>query len=107
MRRRLLAALLGAVLLVSCGPSFAGSYGAKLPAASGPGRDLVLDLTPDGTARFSTDFNNGRTAISESGTWSAAGQRVTLTLTGQTGRTYDKPVVIVFDLAGGTLSAVT
>lgn len=50
-------------------PSLAGRYGAELPAASGPGRSLRLDLEDSGRAVLGQDHHNGEAAIVQQGIW--------------------------------------
>ena len=98
-----------AVIVISCSASRAqwtGTYKATLPAASSPGRTLVLDITPDQKVRLSTDYRNSQPPVIEIGTWSATEDRLLVVLTGRSDRTYDKPVMIQFELAGNTLTAV-
>ena len=87
---------------------FVGMYTASLPAASSPGRDIVLFLSADGAAELSTDYLNGEAPIVEIGTWQEdAGGTATVSLTGRPGGpVYDQPDVITFQLEDGTLTAV-
>ena len=87
---------------------FVGMYTASLPAASSPGRDIVLFLSADGAAELSTDYLNGEAPIVEIGTWQEdAGGTATVSLTGRPGGpVYDQPDVINFQLEDGTLTTV-
>lgn len=87
---------------------FVGAYGASLPAASSPGRDLTLTLKLDNSAELSSDYLNGEAPIVETGFWSDNGNNsATISLSGQLdGVVYEAPVVITFGLAGQTLTAV-
>jgi hypothetical protein len=88
--------------------AFAGTYKAMLPAASSPGRDITLDLKPDGSVELSTDYLNGEAPIVEIGTWQDNNDgTATVTLTGRPGgQVYDAPDVITFRLVKGELIAV-
>jgi LysM repeat protein len=88
--------------------AFAGTYKAMLPAASSPGRDITLDLKPDGSVELSTDYLNGEAPIIEIGTWQDNNDgTATVTLTGRPGgQVYNTPNVITFRLVKGELIAV-
>jgi hypothetical protein len=88
--------------------AFAGIYKAMLPAASSPGRDITLDLKPDGSVELSTDYLNGEAPIVEIGTWQDNNDgTATVTLTGRPGgQVYNTPNVITFRLVKGELIAV-
>jgi basic membrane protein A len=88
--------------------NFSGTYSASMPAASGPGRQVVLTLNADGSAEFSTDFQNGKPPIVEVGTWQDNGDGTAmLTLTGRAdGTPYMTPDVITFGLQGNELRAI-
>ncbi len=88
--------------------AFAGTYKAMLPAASSPGRDITLNLKPDGSVELSTDYLNGEAPIVEIGTWQDDNDgTATVTLTGRPGgQAYDTPNVITFRLVKGELIAV-
>lgn len=49
-----------------------GYYNAELRAASGPGRIIELTLSADMQATFEQDYQNGKPAIVETGTWDRA-----------------------------------
>lgn len=87
---------------------FVGSYGASLPAASSPGRDITLSLKLDNSAELSTDYLNGEVPIIETGSWQDNGDdTATLSLSGRAdGVVYEAPTVIIFQLSGSTLTAV-
>jgi heat shock protein HslJ len=84
----------------------AGTYGAKLPSASGPGRVIHLKLTDDKRAEMSTDYLNRKPAIVETGKWeSGKDGEVAVTLTEKEGMSYDTPGVLAFHLQGDLLRA--
>jgi heat shock protein HslJ/uncharacterized lipoprotein NlpE involved in copper resistance len=86
--------------------AYVGSYGASLPAASNPARTITLTLEADGTVTMITDYQNGEAPIVEVGGWGVNDDgSATVTLTGQSDRTYEIPVEILFTLAGSTLTA--
>lgn len=88
-------------------PDFAGVYTAELPAASSPGRAITLTLSVDGSVSFVTDYLNEEPPIVEVGEWVVNEEGVAIvTLTGQSDRAYDEPVVLAFALDGAVLSAV-
>ena len=86
------------------------TYIATLPAASGGGERLIaLNLHDDGTARMVTDFHyqSDDPPVVEIGAWQDNGDgTLTVTLTGQEDKTYDKPVVITFKQDGDLLEMV-
>jgi uncharacterized lipoprotein NlpE involved in copper resistance len=80
-----------------------------LPAADSPGRVIMLSLYEDGSrAEMTTDFLNDAPLIVETGTWeSSAEGKLTVTLTHAKDQgEYATPIVIGFDDADGTLTAV-
>jgi heat shock protein HslJ len=88
-------------------PPITGTYGAQIPAASGPGRIIHLTLTDDKRVEMSTDYLNDRPAVTETGTWEALkGGDITVVITGRDSQTYEKPDVITFRLSGETIEAV-
>jgi len=88
-------------------PQVTGTYGARLPAASSPGRIIHLTLTDDKRVEMSTDYLNGRPAITETGTWeSLKGGDISVAITGSAGQTYEKPEGITFRVSGETMEAV-
>lgn len=81
-----------------------------IPAASSPGRQILLTVNADETAILSTDFLNDEDPIVEEGTWEAddATQTLTVTLTGNQNGEYDEPTVLVFEVDDeGTLTLDT
>lgn len=87
---------------------FVGSYGASLPAASSPGREIRLSLKLDNSAELSTDYLNGEVPIIETGSWQDNGDdTATISLSGRAdGVVYEAPTVITFQLSGSTLTTV-
>ena len=81
----------------------AGTWQADLPAASSPGRTVMLTLNPDMTARMTTDYKNGEPSILESGTWQPSGSEVRVTLR-RDGHNAS-PSTTSFRADGGTLTA--
>jgi hypothetical protein len=72
-----LAPLLITTLLAACqsaSEKVSGTYEATLPAASGPGRVLELELNEDQAATLDTDFLDGQEAIVQKGSWARSGQ---------------------------------
>ncbi|MFN8460057.1 MAG: copper resistance protein NlpE N-terminal domain-containing protein [Anaerolineae bacterium] len=86
---------------------FVGVYGASLPAASSPGRQMTLTLNLDNSAQLSSDYLNGEAPIVEIGTWQDNGNNTaTVSLSGRLdGVVYEAPVAITFRLEGSTLTA--
>lgn len=72
-------------------------YGGVLPQRSGPDRLLTLHLWDDGSARFQSDFQDGRLPLLEVGTWVALDDGFRLTLTGTRRLIYDEPRVVEFE----------
>lgn len=88
-------------------PPITGTYGAKLPAASSPGRIIHLTLTDDKRVEMSTDYLNDRPAVTETGTWeSLKGGDISVAITGRADQIYQKPEVITFRVSGETIEAV-
>jgi heat shock protein HslJ len=88
-------------------PPITGTYGAKLPAASSPGRIIHLTLTDDKRVEMSTDYLNDRPAVTETGTWEVLkGGDIAVVIAGRADQTYEKPEVITFHLKGETIEAV-
>jgi heat shock protein HslJ len=88
-------------------PPITGTYGAKLPAASSPGRIIHLTLTDDKRIEMSTDYLNDRPAVTETGTWEVLkGGDISVAITGRADQTYEKPEVITFHIKGETIEAV-
>jgi heat shock protein HslJ len=88
-------------------PPITGTYGAKLPAASSAGRIIHLTLSEDRHVEMSTDYLNGRPAVTETGTWeSLKGGDISVVITGRADQTYEKPEVIIFRVNGETMEAV-
>ena len=88
-------------------PPITGTYGAKLPAASSPGRTIHLTLSDDKSVEMSTDYLNDRPAVIETGTWeSLKGGDISVAITGIDDQTYEKPEVITFRFSGETMEAV-
>lgn len=84
----------------------AGTYGAKLSSASGPGRVIHLKLTDDRRAEISTDYPDRKPVIVETGKWeSGKDGKVAVTLTEKEGMSYDNPGVIAFHFQGDLLTA--
>jgi len=87
----------------------AGAYTARIPAASSPGREIILVLYADGTARLHTDFRNNEMPVIELGSWSgialAEGSppaaTLELILTGTRERAYEQSERLVFGVSEG------
>jgi hypothetical protein len=82
-----------------------GTYSAELPATSGPGRNVTLDLVQGNVATMRVAFADGRPPVEEAGTWSLspAGEvRVVLARDGFGPVTND----LTFRLARSTLTAI-
>lgn len=88
------------------GPAIKGAYQALLPSADSPGRFIALTLFDDNSLTLVSDYLNGEPAIEEVGTWEqGADDTITITLTGQADKPYDKPVSITFQVDGDRLQA--
>jgi heat shock protein HslJ len=88
-------------------PPITGTYAAKLPSASSPGRTIHLTLTDDKRVEMSTDYLNDRPAVTETGTWeSLKGGDISVAITGRADQTYEKPEVITFRVSGEMMEAV-
>lgn len=87
---------------------FTGTYVTEMPAASSPGRTITLVLNDDNSVDLSTDFQNGKPPIVETGTWQDNGDgTVTVMLTGRPdGTVYNQPDVVTFGLDGDQLIAI-
>lgn len=87
---------------------FVGEYVGWLPAVdSARGRLVTLDLRLDNVARLTSDYDDGHPPLVETGVWSARSDgNVLVQVRGQAGQTYNRPVPIVFVLAGSHLEAV-
>lgn len=60
----------------------AGIYKGFSPAASSPGLDWTLFLSPDNSATLQSDYLNGEPSIVETGVWTAAGTSLEVMLDG-------------------------
>jgi heat shock protein HslJ len=88
-------------------PPITGTYGAKLPAASSPGRIIHLTLSDDKRVDMSTDYLNDQPVVTETGTWeSLKGGEISVVITGRDDKMYEKPEVITFRINGETIEAV-
>jgi heat shock protein HslJ len=88
-------------------PPITGTYGAQIPAASGPARIVYLTLTNDKSVEMSTDYLNDRPAVTETGTWeSLKGGEISVAITGRDDQMYQKPEVITFRVNGETMEEV-
>ena len=88
-------------------PPITGTYGAKLPAASSPGRIIHLTLSDDKSVDMSTDYLNEQPAVAETGTWEfLKGGEISVVITGRDDQMYEKPEVITFRVNGETIEAV-
>ncbi|MGL4650502.1 MAG: copper resistance protein NlpE N-terminal domain-containing protein, partial [Caldilineaceae bacterium] len=77
------------------------------PAASSPGLQRSLIFYDDNSVQMVSDYLNGEDPIIEEGSWSENDDgNLTVTLTGTADETYAEPVVIVFELSDGTLTAI-
>ena len=77
---------------------FTGVYQAVLPSAETAGRRLTLTLNADHTATISNDFMNGQPPTVDSGTWSEAGDTVTVQLTERNGESRPEAASVTFQL---------
>jgi len=67
-------------------PAIVGTYASgMLPAASTPGRAFTLELTEEGVATFTADYQDGKGPVVEVGTWEEADGVLTTTLTTRRG----------------------
>ena len=112
MKRNVLKAVITSLLCFcfsacATSPPITGTYGAKLPAASSPGRIIHLTLSDDKSVEMSTDYLNDRPAVTETGTWeSLKGGEISVAITGRDDQMYEKPEVITFRINGETMEAV-
>ncbi|HVN71567.1 MAG TPA: META domain-containing protein [Desulfomonilia bacterium] len=85
----------------------AGRYGSKIPSADGSGRMIRMKLLADHRLEMATDYLDDKPDLIENGKWECRdGIRVIITLTGNRGKTYEKPLRLVFILDGDGLTAV-
>lgn len=82
-----------------------GSYVSDVyPAASAPGLVLLMSLYPNNNAEVVSYYFSNPPVI-EQGTWESSGDSVTVSLTGNSERTYDEPSVETFTVAEGGLTS--
>ena len=82
------------------------TYVTILPAADASMRSLALNLNPDGSAKFATDFGTEKSVI-QTGAWKDNGdETLTVTLTDQDGQKLAKPAVMKFQRDGTYLNLV-
>jgi len=76
-----------------------GTYRSNLPAASGPGRTITLELQADGQATFIQDYNlENEAAIVESGLWSTSvDDQLVLKLNRRNEETLNFPQTLAFN----------
>lgn len=108
--------LLGGLLVVASGcaavmraddAATIGTYGARMPAASSPGRVIYLTLSADRRVVMRADYLNDQPVVEASGTWEPGPKAtVVVTLTGRADRTYEKPPVLTFAREEDALIAV-
>ncbi|MFA7288166.1 MAG: META domain-containing protein [Melioribacteraceae bacterium] len=84
----------------------AGKYTAELASASSPGRIMTLNLYQDNSAVLTSDYQNGKPAVVEEGTWKASGNTVNVILDKMNGRKSYNPVNIAFEFMNSSLVAV-
>ncbi|MCK9280047.1 MAG: META domain-containing protein [Melioribacteraceae bacterium] len=84
----------------------AGKYSAQLAAASTQGRIMTLNLYQDNSAVLTSDYQNGKPAVVEEGTWKASGNSVTIDLDKMNGRKSYNPLNMTFDFMNSSLVAV-
>jgi uncharacterized lipoprotein NlpE involved in copper resistance len=88
--------------------ALAGRYAAEaLPAASSPGRDIVLELGYDRRAQLETDARNGEAPVVELGQWGATpdGDEIFVSFTGRPNAVYEAPIEWTFAVEDDTLTA--
>ena len=89
--------------------SAAGIYKAFAPGASSPGLEMTLYLNADGSVRVINDYQNEEPPYVELGEWSAEGDQVTVTITGDIfdgeERTLDTPASRTYTLADNRLTS--
>jgi heat shock protein HslJ len=88
-------------------PETVAFYGGVLPQQSGQDRILRMQLFDDGTARFATDFQDGRLPFLEVGIWEELADGVRLALTGTRRLIYDEPRLVEFENYVAGLIAVS
>ncbi len=84
-------------------PVIEGTYKAQLPAADAAGRNMTLVLNADKSCALTTEFVGKPDQFVEKGTWSAAGDAITIRLTEQNSK--PENVEITFDFKDGDLVA--
>jgi hypothetical protein len=78
-------------------------FAGLMPAADSPGRAMLLELKADGSAVWETDYLNEAPIVVENGAWVEADDLITVTMTEQNGKKYDKPAVTEFMVEGARL----
>lgn len=74
-----------------------GMFATTLPAASGPGRIITLELNPDSTVVFTQDYQVANPPIVETGTWSSPDDATVLvTLDARDGAALPTPSTMSF-----------
>jgi uncharacterized lipoprotein NlpE involved in copper resistance len=77
-----------------------------MPAASSPGRVILMIVYVDGSLQADTYYLNNQPPIMELGTWLDNGDgTLTATITGTTERDYDTPEELTFSYDGETLNS--
>ncbi len=84
-----------------------GTYGARMPAASSPGRAIHVTLSADRRVVMRADYLNDEPVVEATGTWAPGPTRtVVVTLTARGDQTYEKPHVLTFASERDALVAV-
>jgi NlpE N-terminal domain len=87
--------------------TLSSTYGATLPAASSPGREITLMLNPGGLAEMTTDYLNGESPVVEAGIWrTSGGSVVRVTFDERNGEPMETTSDIIFRVINGNLVAV-
>jgi hypothetical protein len=87
--------------------SYVGTYRSSLlPAASSPGRIIVLEVRQDGSAVMKTDFQNNEPPISQEGQWVTDAGALVVTFSTTNGNPLFRPIRVHFLQEGGTIHTV-
>ncbi len=81
-----------------------GLYGTRIPSAGPPVQMIRLRLLPGSRADMITDFPDGKHSLIENGQWECRSSTVKVKLTGQVGKKYEKPEIIMFTIDGEGLT---
>jgi len=87
--------------------SYVGTYrSALLPAASSPGRIIMLEVKQDGTFIMKTDFQNGEPVIQQEGQWVTDAGAMVVTISTTNGNLLFRPVRFSLVMEGSVIKTV-